>query len=642
MSYTPEIINAGLDEDRANNFFDVYSEWYEGSEYLNSLGYQFSFFNQRYSLGGQSTKFKTGNYIVWRQFQDGKYLSVSNAGLELLDEDWNLLKQEDVSFSLDGALEIMGDGLVVDYSPGEMVLYDTQNNYTQAESVTDETDFFTEIARFEVPPLLDGITFDPDNERVYYAGTRITDTKAKHFIGAIDLRGSPRDAPQRRYQNRLEDDRNYNGGGLESIWYYENNLYAYTRGRIVRFSAGRGNVTGIDRMTGEFPDIDISGNYLLEPEDVSIDREGQVHIFFRQAILDGLEKIEKEGVDDFEPPEFNRYFVYDFINNELVKSMRMYRDFEGVSIVDSADVKTNDLGLNYPDEIQFTEPEPYAIERDTLQDVRVTPWGYVLSIRSSILPRLEFYTHNDELLWRAYDSKFEADELFNHRNRSAPGIRNAYPSYDIRRNLWSYDDSMQFPGVQRFCTTTSEFPTIQSAQGTADWYEGTLIAEETNEASASTAVNTATSESTAESETETTDPQVGILGGGESIDGGAAAEETNTLFTESQSVLQNLTTVAKPTTTSFNGTTESALQLVSVTVQNTSEQPFKATPANSSLVRINARSRVDTNSTANITEAPSLITIGAEVVSKYPEDPYLKRVITTGETTSADSLSDDV
>ena len=640
MSYTPEIINSGLDEDRANELFDVYSEWYNGSDYLNSITYNFGFFNQRYSLGGQSTRFQIGNYIVWRQFQDGKYLSVSQSGLELLDEDWELLKQEDVEFSIDGALEIMGDGLVVDYSPGKMSLYDTNNNYTQNESVTEETDFFTKIASFEVPPQLDGISFDPDNERIYYAGTRITTSEAKHYIGAIDLRGSPRNAPQRRYENRLRNDRNYNGGGLEGIWYYDSNLYAYARGRIIRFSAGRGSVTGIDRMTGELPDIDLAGNYLIGPQDVSPDPNGNVHIFFRSAILDGLRKTEKQGPDDFEPPEFNRYFVYDFEEGELVKSMRMYRDFEGIPLIDGTDVKTDSAGFDYPEEIQFTEPEPYAIERDTLQDVRITPWGYVLNIRSSILPRLEFYTHGDELLWRAYDCTFEESELFNHRKRGAPGIRHAYPAYDFVPELWDYDEAKPFPGGQRWCSESTTQPKITAAQGTASWFEGTLIANESIEASASTAVNTTDSNTTAVIDDAVVKAQVGILGGGESIDGGAPAEESNSLFTDSFSVLNSQDVVPKLTSVSFSGTTTSALEFVTVTVNDTVEQPFKATPANSSLVRVNARSRVDTSSVANITESPNLIAIEAEVVSKYPKDPFLKRVMTTGETTGADTVID--
>lgn len=644
MSFDFKLINANMDEDRVDRFIDVYREWYYGDEYLEGLfSGGFGQFTQIYNAGGQSVEFNSANFGAYAQLNDGRLLGASGEGLEVLDDEFNLEEQNtEVPFSTGGFFEPAGESLIIDVAQIDtnslLTITDYGDNYRQREEVAGVGgDFFNTIAQFSLPQFVNSVCYEPVNDRIYYIGVDVGTTTVDQRIGAIDLRGSPRGAPQEKWEKSLYNDRNYVGNGENAIWAYQDEdgprLYTLDVTSINELNPETGRVIAVDRFGSEAPMAELS-EYGMSQDDVNVDSKGRLHIHYDVAGVGSFDENTPEDRDVGIESEFTRYFVYDFLEQERVKSNRMYREYEAQSTVD---IKTTFVNLSYP-EVLFTvtTPDPYTKSRDVMRSAVPTPWGYVLTIMSDVLPRIEFYTHDDELVWRSYDGAFKENNAFNHRLRSVPSNREVYPSYQMMPHKWEND----VPDIGFHCQRNIDyFPKIQTTQSTATWTSDAEISSLSNKISATTEVTQTSSFSALASSSDIVKIRNGVIGGAESVDGSEKADPVNGFVTDTDSNLfkQNSSVIGASTDTAIT-TRTSKITPFTIT-RNTDSNTVESSEENSSLSTVGVTvTNTLTESIGELVVQPE--TVNVDVLKQYQSNPWKRRAIGTGETTETNTTLD--
>jgi len=744
MPFEPSILTSTMDEDQINDVLDVHREWYQGSAYLdnvNVLGVP----NTRYNFGGGREFSTRGGYDVKFQGPDGNYYSRANDGaLEKIDDEFLVIERTDFVGSFD---HLLGNGYVVDI----LFLPDSKDIELQYVD-TDTMEWVTNLPGGSGTPFSHRIpgssnldfVYRPEDNSMYYCATKTTrDSGLVQTLGKIKFDGSPSNTPQVEWQKDLTDSRNYLGERIEQIFWYDGDLYTYGPGIILQVDPVDGRITGRDNFGGQLPtEVDFAELDIDAPAQVTPDGNLHIHIKHAPGELGGGEfDSDTSSTYNLEVTDQDRYIVYDIDNGEITKDLYTYDGIEGVPLagpVNREDIDGDGFLERTDIRGRFSENgidrEPWASVPDNISSIDVTPYGYILSIDSDILPRIEFRDHEDDRLkWRVYSGIFQYEtgaepegEAFNHRQIGADAekfVDEAYPEYEKIPDVWSnppefVDGTAQTPtavatqagiipdyilnagesnprgtleevtapgdvykvvdsefalrgshdlkydyvllqlgsnlyekynivksvttnvgGSEYFVGEENEQITFRKSSNVAVANEGVVVEESSVKSSATaTATTSSFGDVRVVATSNLVKPQVGILGGGESIDGGPAADETNTLYTNTSSTLNSISVTTKSSETVGASVENSVTQSVTVTTTGNNETVYLATEANPSLVTTTTSIKTTTTE-ANAVPNIKLNLIEVDTISE-PDDFYLRRALTVGETTGADTTPD--
>jgi len=603
--FKPSILSGNIQEGTYDEYIDIWEDRYETPQSLYGIeGIDFGIPNVEYGLGGGEKQFKRGNYNVRYQGPDGYFYSeASGRVFERLNRDFSVDWQKEVgqrmgsgnfsAFAVTREYIVTADALAAESENAELLLLDKSNG----EKV------FRRLIPFDVT----GIAYDPERKYVYVA------TGAN--IVAVALEGTVNDEPQLDFEFNLFNDRNWLGEGYtQDVYFFDGGLYVYTKGRLYRLNKRTGRVIEFKDVLSE-ADADLETIIFTNAEDTHIDQHGNLHLLNRKG--------------QTTPDEKNYYIVYDVDEEEVLKEIYIGNGVETLTPnVDDGQRGYEGYVNTFTDDGLLLEKSiwPSVLIEDKINSLGVTPWGYILGIVSDALPRYEMYDHaTDTLQWTIHLGERGEDR------GGTIAFNQAYPPLSHQPSKWKGDR----PDVERYVNTPPDAPKLTTALSTGSFTEGTIVSTNSQDTTVTTTTNKSHSVTDAITGETTIVPQVGVIGGGEVIDGGAAAEETNTLYTETQTLL--IAPDVSPLEGTIGGTWSATSEnnVVTASVTTTSERGFKATVANSSDIFVAVDTVPNVRTTANVQEDNPPLRITARVLRENIDDYWRNRVVGVGETTDA-------
>jgi len=592
--FTPAVMAQTVDEDIVGDFTSIYEVWYNPDKEFG-IPASFGIANAKYNFGGGRELFRRGGYIVRRQGPDGYFysLQVQEGILERLNPDYSVDWQIDIGsvfgtndffsafyvtedgiFIADGGLAGFGRAgvRIVSREDGTVLMEDTVNS------------------------ALSGVAYDKENSAFFltHSGSGQDEYLSKFTMDAT-VAGNPGEV----FQVELSSDRNWLGESfMQETMFYDGSVYIFAVGRLYEVDPNNGRVIGKQApLIGAEIDFSTSEGTGMNPQTIHITDEGKVHFLGQAAFED----------------EYSTYAVYNLQNGVLEKE-RDIRDYEywSENRVPYAERK----GLAGVNEV---------LSKDSLSDLGVSPYGYMLTVKSDVMPRLEFYNHDDELQWRIFSAVFTRDSV-------QAVLEQIYPDFEEQPQHWKDPPEINF-------AVSNDPVQINTTTSSGSATPGLVTEINPDTVVADSLPNVTQGEGTADTDTGIVEPQTGILGGGESIDGGPAADEINTLYTNTDSIPILPSIYTMRTGTVGNKTLNSSLIDVSVTVNPSQEQILNALLTNSTKVNVGVEAiLVDTlgeADTVSFAAKPK-----ATVLKPAPDDIWRSRVAGVGETTGADVIGD--